>query len=124
MAARKKPTERQPRPGVIARLLALPRPARMLLAAVPALAVVLIVQPVVDSIYLRFFFNDTTIGIPAWLIAGLSVLMYFAGWVFLVGMPGTTPERSRGLTLYLIVSILLVILTPSVYIARWLISLN
>ena len=44
--------------------------------------------------------------------------------MFLVGMPGTPPERSRGLTLYVIVSILLVILTPSVYIARWLINLN
>jgi hypothetical protein len=110
--------------GWIDRLLRLPRPVRVLLAALPAVAVALLVQPVIDSIYLRFFFDEATLAAPAWLIALLATLMYFAGWVFLVGMPGSPPLRSRGLTLYLIVTAAVFILTPVLYGLQWLSSLG
>jgi hypothetical protein len=110
--------------GWIDRLLRLPRPVRVLLAALPAVAVALLVQPVIDSIYLRFFFDEATLAAPAWLIALLATVMYFAGWVFLVGTPGSPPVQSRGLTLYLIVTAGVFILTPVLYGIQWLSSLG
>lgn len=102
------------------RLLALPRPFRMLIAFIPAVTLVLLVQPVIDSIYLRFFLDRETVGVPAWLIAVLALLMYFAGWMLLVGPAGQKPARNRALWAYVILSLLTIGLVIFIYVLQWL----
>lgn len=91
----------------VTRVLSLPRPARILLAALPAVALVALLQPMVDLIYLRLFFNETTVQLPAWILAAFGLAMYFAGWMFLVGLPGDDMTQKRGAVLYLALSIMI-----------------
>ena len=91
-------------------VLTMPRVIRMIIAIIPALAAVFLVQPVVDTLYLRFFFTTETRMIPALILAAVAVAMYFAGWVFVVGIPGEEPKITRGLIWYLSLSAAIILL--------------
>ena len=84
-------------------LLCLPRPARIGVAALLALAVTLALSPVIDALYLRFFFDDATRGLPALIAAGFGLAMYRVGWWVLVGTRGEQPARHRRALLWYLV---------------------
>jgi hypothetical protein len=92
----------------VMRVLALPRAVRILLAALPAIALVALLQPMVDLIYINLFFNESTVVIPAWILAAFGLAMYFAGWVFLVGLPGDDMTQKRGAMLFIALSLIIV----------------
>jgi hypothetical protein len=87
------------------RLLLLPRSSRILVAVIPALTLAFILSPLVDEIYLRFFYSPQTAELPSWITAATAVLMYFAGWYYLVDHPGDDPTSRRETRWYVLVSI-------------------
>jgi hypothetical protein len=88
------------RPSIAARLASLPRLSRIALAALFALAVTLVVFPLVDSIYLQTFFDERTRMIPALVSAGVGAVMYAIGWRLLVGYVGETPTARPAIVWY------------------------
>jgi hypothetical protein len=73
---------------VVRRILNLPRPARMALVALFGLAATFAIFPLVDSVYLRFLFNEQTRQIPAYVSVGAGLVMYVLGWRLVVGTAG------------------------------------
>lgn len=95
----------QPTPAnFVDRVFLLPRFARILLVIIPALAVTFIFSPVIDEIYLRFFYTPQTAELPAWIAALMAVGMYLVGWYYVVGMVGEEPTLRRETRWYLILS--------------------
>jgi hypothetical protein len=77
---------REPAPVRIARsILSLPRSARVVMAAVFALAVTFALSPMVDAVYLRYFYDDSTTLMPALISTGAGLVMYVLGWFLIVG---------------------------------------
>ncbi|NWG16605.1 MAG: hypothetical protein HXY41_08220 [Chloroflexi bacterium] len=66
-------------------ILGLPRLARVIMVAVFALAVTFALSPMVDVVYLHYFYDDSTVIIPSLISAGAGLLMYMLGWVLIVG---------------------------------------
>jgi hypothetical protein len=91
-------------------VLLLPRLARIALVAGLALVVTVAFMPLVDWIYLSFFFSETTKVIPSLVSTAAGVVMYLAGWVLLVGMVGQPPAPRRATVVYLLVGIVAVLL--------------
>ncbi len=92
-----------------AQMLALPRLARILIAAIVALVTVLVASPVVDAIYLRYFYTPDTVIVPSLVAAGLGLLMYLVGWRLIVGTVGANSPISRGVLVYMVSGVLLTI---------------
>jgi hypothetical protein len=65
---------------LVARILALPRLARVLLVGLFALAVTLSLSPLVDYIYIEYFFNMDTRILPALVSAAVGLGIYVLGW--------------------------------------------
>lgn len=95
--------------ALLARILALPRMARIVIVALLALAAVLVASPVVDTVYLRYFYTPETVIVPSLVTAALGLLAYLAGWRLIVGTVGVQPESSRAAQVYLIAGGLLVV---------------
>ena len=74
-------------------LSAIPRWGRILIVAIISLAVTLSVFPQVDSIYLYYFYNESTVIIPAYISAGLGMVMYVIGWLLIVGSTAYKPHE-------------------------------
>jgi hypothetical protein len=55
------------------------------MAAVFALAVTFALSPVVDAVYLRYFYNDATTLVPSLVSTGAGLVMYVLGWFLIVG---------------------------------------
>lgn len=100
---KKQPDESQ---SFLDSLLAFPRTTRIIIAAVFALALTLAISPVIDRIYLGYFFTEDTRSLPALISGGAGLLMYGAGWLLLVGMVGEQPTGKRLLRIYLLVGML------------------
>ena len=95
---------------VVGRLLALPRVVKMLIAGVLALATTLAVSPIVDELYLRFFYTRSTIIAPSLISAGIGFVMYIVGWQLIVGTVGEQPENQSPVLWYLLIGLLALIL--------------
>ncbi len=76
---------------LIARVLDLPRVARIGLCAIFALAVTFALFPLVDYLYLRYLFTMETRVLPAIVSAGFGLVIYMLGWWLIVGMRGEKP---------------------------------
>jgi hypothetical protein len=74
-------------------LSGIPRWGRILIVAIISLAVTLFVFPQVDSIYIHYFFNEDTVIIPAYISAGLGMVMYVVGWFLVVGSTAYKPHE-------------------------------
>ncbi len=96
--------------GFVESLLAFPRLVRIIIAGVFALAVTLSLSPIVDEIYLAYFYSDSTLMLPALVSGGLGLLMYIAGWLVLVGFVGEEITPSWMVVVYLLVGLLAVVL--------------
>lgn len=90
-------------------LMQRPRLLRIGVVFVFALASTLAVFPLVDQLYVRWFFDENTVGLPALASAGIGAMMYVLGWVVFVGTAGDTP-RIRWITwVYLAIGLLALI---------------
>lgn len=90
-------------------ILNLPRLARIALILVPTFALVVVLQPLIDAIYLRYFFTMETRNTPSLVMAALTLLFFLAGWMLVVGNVGETPPAGRAVRVYLYASIALVL---------------
>ncbi len=79
------------------RLTRLPRLARIALAALFAVATTLLLTPIIDNIYLTYFFDFNTRIVPALVSTAAGVVVYLVGWVLMVGFAGTAPPPRRAL---------------------------
>lgn len=86
--------------------LRLPRLLRIIGVAVIALAVVLSVSPLVDYIYLMYFFTEETIVLPSLVTAAIGILTYILGWWLLVGTVGELRPARRLVLVYLVIGFL------------------
>lgn len=78
----------------------LPRFARIVLCAVFALAVTVLLTPLVDQVYLENFFQPDTVMLPALLSAAVGIAVYAIGWRVFVGYVGERPRYTRALLIY------------------------
>lgn len=113
-AKRKQPPRPAPAPESwsvrLARaVVALPRLARLALAGVIALVVTIAVSPLVDNIYLRYFFTVETRGLPAMISVAFGIIAYGIGWWLIIGMAGEQPRARRAVIGYLAVAAALLI---------------
>jgi hypothetical protein len=94
---------------IVERILRLPRFARIGLCALFALAVTLALSPLIDEIYLRFFFSAQTVIAPSLISAVFGLVMYVTGWLLVIGTRGETPPARLGVLWYVLVGILALI---------------
>ena len=96
---------------VIRWLLRLPRLVRILVVGMFALGVTLALFPVVDAIYLRFFFHESTRSVASLISAGIGLVMYMVGWQLIVGTVGEQPPARRVVLWYLVIGGLAILLS-------------
>lgn len=99
-----------PYDDMVRRLLRLPRLLRIMLVFLPTFAVTIVITPVIDALYLRYFFTPETRILPSLLTAGVALVMYMIGWVLIVGTTGEKPEERQAAVWYTIASILTILL--------------
>lgn len=76
---------------VIDRVIHLPRAARIALAALFALALTLVISPLVDNFYMGNFYDPATRGLPAMISTALGLVFYLVGWRQIIGYAGEMP---------------------------------
>ena len=86
--------------------LRLPRLLRIIVVAIFALAFTLAVSPLVDYLYLRYFFTEETRVLPSLVTAGIGIAFYVLGWWLLIGTVGETRPARPAVLLYVTVGIL------------------
>lgn len=91
-------------------ILSLPRLVRIGLVILPTFALVAIIQPIIDAIYLRYFFTMETRGVPSLITAAAALGYFLTGWLLIVGNIGETPPPRRAVQIYLYLSIGIVLL--------------
>lgn len=82
------------------RIIGLSRWQRIALVAILSLAFTLVVFPIVDDIYLRYFFADETRILPSLVSLGIGIVFYLLGWWSLVGTIGDRLPARRVILLY------------------------
>lgn len=95
--------------GLVQRILNLPRIARVLLCGFFSLAVTIALSPMVDEIYVRFFFSSQTVIIPSLISAAFGLVMYMLGWWLVIGTVGEKPPARLGVLWYFGVGVLAII---------------
>ncbi|NJL56462.1 hypothetical protein HC928_15755, partial [bacterium] len=89
-------------------MLGMPRLARIFVVVFFALAVTLAVSPIIDSIYLSYFFDERTVIVPSLVAAAFGVVMYAAGWILVVGWQGGGYRPRRSVLAYIVIGLLAV----------------
>lgn len=109
---------------LVTRLGRLPRLARIGFAVLFAVATTLLLTPLIDGIYVQNFFDFNTRMVPSIVSTAIGIIVYFVGWVVLVGYAGETMRARRAVFWYffygtlVIVAILLLLITGALDIAR------
>jgi hypothetical protein len=85
-------------------ILGLARLLRILLVVTLALFATLALSPIVDEIYIRFFFSMETRAIPYLISMTFGLLMYLIGWQLIVGTVGERLEYRKIMIWYLAVA--------------------
>jgi hypothetical protein len=86
--------------------LRLPRLLRIITVAIFALAFTLAVSPLVDYIYLSYFFTEETRVLPSLVSAAVGVAFYILGWWLLIGTVGETRPARPAVLVYVLVGII------------------
>jgi hypothetical protein len=81
-------------------LLGWPRIVRIGLVAIFALCVTLSLSPMVDEIYMGFFFSPQTIILPSLVSAAFGLVMYITGWWLMIGTIGEKPAARLAIIWY------------------------
>lgn len=98
---------------LISGVLSWPRVMRILTVAILSLSVTLTCSPLVDMIYLRFFFTPETVILPSLVSVGLGLVMYLVGWKALVGTVGEPPPIHNRALWYIVVGLISLIITAA-----------
>jgi hypothetical protein len=85
--------------SLVLSLLGLPRLLRMFIIGVFALAVTLVMSPIVDRLYLTYFFSMETRLLPSLVTVAFGAIMYAVGW-WLVIAPDPDEPSAGGLVLW------------------------
>jgi hypothetical protein len=105
---------KQPAPSrtrqMIDRIIMMPRVARIILVGVFALAVTLVLTPLIDIIYADNFFSQETLIVPALISAGCGAVMYLFGWWLIVGTVGEHPVPRPIILWYCLVGVFAVVM--------------
>lgn len=96
--------------SVIGWFLNRPRGIRVLLVSLFALATTLAVFPVVDDLYIRFLFDESTRLLPSFVSVGFGIGMYIWGWWLVVGTVGEERTVRLSVFWYLVISLLAILL--------------
>ena len=99
------------------RFLQLPRLVRIVLVAMFALGWVLALFPLIDGIYIDYFFDMETRQWPAYISAGIGLMIYMIGWYLLIGTVGRAPKPKliNGLFLCLCIGALVFVATLMIH---------
>ena len=95
---------------LVERIIRLPRLTRIILAAVFALALTLVITPLVDGFYIANFYDPSTREAPALFSTALGVVFYLLGWRLIIGFAGDVPPARRAVLGYLGVGIVACVL--------------
>jgi hypothetical protein len=87
--------------GIVEQTLRLARWQRWLMVASFAVAVALLLTPVVDHLYLTYFFSMETRIVPSFVSTGLGVLVYAIGYLLIIGRVGQVPTARRATLWYI-----------------------
>lgn len=106
------PASASPISRAITRILGWPRLARIVLVSLFTLAAALLLQPVIDNIYLTYFFQwesqivtDFQRQIPSLITAGIALAIFALGWWLLIGFAGTVPPPRMAALIYFLAGI-------------------
>jgi hypothetical protein len=102
---------------IVTKVIAAPRPARIGLVAVFALAVTLALSPLVDYLYDLYFFSPETVILPALVTTAFGLSVYAVGWWYVVGTIGEKPVRRKGMLVYLAIGVAAVVLVAALLIS-------
>ncbi len=91
----------------VRRILGLPRLWRLVFVVLSSLALVAVIFPAVDYIYLERFFSVDTRIVPSLVSALTMLLMYGAGYILLVGWRGEVPRARRIILVYVLLGFLM-----------------
>lgn len=92
----------------VQRILSLPRLWRFAFVVLSSLALVAVIFPAVDYIYLERFFSVDTRILPSLVSASAMLLMYGSGYILLVGWRGEVPPTRRIILLYVLLGFLMI----------------
>lgn len=95
---------------MVARILLLPRLTRILMVIFVALLLVMAIFPLVDILYVTYFFTPETIVLPSLVSIALGTIVYVWGWRSIVGMVGENPEPSLSAKVFMSLALLLVLI--------------
>jgi hypothetical protein len=95
--------------GMVRRTFRFSRIGRILVCAVIALAATLTIRPLIDLIYLDYFFDPGTVIVPAWIATAVGIAVYAIGWRLVVGMAGEAPQPGRASAYFLVIGAALVV---------------
>lgn len=111
------PVEANPAHRAISRILGWPRLARIVLVSLFTLAVALLLQPIIDNLYLTYFFpwesqivTDFQRQIPSLITAGIALAIFALGWWLLIGFAGTIPPPRMAVLIYFLVGVAILLL--------------
>ncbi|MCU0481147.1 MAG: hypothetical protein MUE54_08040 [Anaerolineae bacterium] len=105
-----KPANTSPRPTFWEQVASMNRLLRLLLVAIFAISTTLAFSPLIDSIYLQYFFTPETRILPSLIAMGLGLVMYAFGWFYLVGSFGQPILITRGLKWVVYIGILTIVI--------------
>lgn len=100
-------------------LIGLPRAARIVIVGLFALAITFTVSPVVDILYLSYFYTEETRVLPSLVSAGLGLLFYMVGWTLIVGTIGDDPPARIGVLWYFGLGIATILLALMLLALGW-----
>jgi len=104
--SKREPLTRRPekaaRRSIFQRIMGWSRLARIGLVFVGAMALAMLLLPVVDQLFFRVggVFIGQSSG-PTWVVMIFCFGLYFSGYVLMIGTPGTPPEDSRAQRIYI-----------------------
>lgn len=93
--------------SIIKRILHAPRIVRIIIVAVVGILFTSLVFPLVDSIYINYFFSESTTILPSFISTGFGIAIYGVGWWLLVGTRGTELQERPIILWYIIGSVII-----------------
>lgn len=92
---------------IIDRVLLLPRLIRIFIVAFATLLLVMAIFPLVDIVYVTYFFTPGTVVLPSLISVSLGLVVYVWGWRSLVGLVGESPAPKLSSRAFIVLALLL-----------------
>jgi hypothetical protein len=91
--------------GVIEQTLALPRWGRLLLVALFSIAAALLATPIIDNVYVTYFFDMETRMLPSFVSTAFGFMVYAIGWWLIIGRVGEVPPPRKTALVYVLLGL-------------------